>query len=257
VKVKKPKRGERDCSSGYKYSLELDKGLGIFKTRLVGIEWSLRKRKAAEGAEDLRVKKATTTTSSSSSSSSNSNSNSGSSSSSSQAGTALTNTKYILAPMVGASELAFRLLCRRYGTTLAYTPMINSERFAVDAAYRKQEFQVTAQDRPLVCHFSANDPSTFLKAAQFVEHECDAIDLNLGCPQRVAAQGHYGSFLLDPVDRPLVLDMVRTGSKGISIPMFVKIRLLNSIEETVRTCPTPSFLQTYTYTYTSRSPTQL
>lgn len=35
--------------------------------------------------------------------------------------------RFILAPMVGGSELAFRLLCRRYGTELAYTPMMNSE----------------------------------------------------------------------------------------------------------------------------------
>lgn len=32
--------------------------------------------------------------------------------------------QYILAPMVGASELAFRMLCRQYGSDLAYTPMV-------------------------------------------------------------------------------------------------------------------------------------
>jgi hypothetical protein len=60
----------------------------------------------------------------------------------------------ILAPMVGGSELAFRLLCRRYGADLAYTPMMNSDRFAVDEEYRKEEFQTGPEDRPLVAHFS-------------------------------------------------------------------------------------------------------
>jgi len=144
--------------------------------------------------------------------------------------------KRILAPMVGASELAFRLLCRRYGATLAYTPMMSSDRFAVDPLYREQEFQTVPEDRPLVAHFSANDPDVFLAAAKHVEHTCDAIDLNLGCPQRVAHSGHFGSFLLDPEDRPLVLKMVNTLSTNLSIPLFVKIRLLNSVDETTELC---------------------
>ena len=57
-----------------------------------------------------------------------------------------------------------------------------------------------------------------------------------GCPQRIAHSGHFGSYLLGDEDRALVLDIVRTVSAGISIPMFVKIRLLNSPEETLQLC---------------------
>eukprot|EP01038_Epipyxis_sp_PR26KG_P005647 gene5647-7798_t len=152
---------------------------------------------------------------------------------------------YIVAPMVGGSELAFRVLCRRYGATLAYTPMMHSDRFAVDEAYRRDEFQTIAPnnsdnnsevDRPLVAHFCANNPNTFLKAAKYVESMCDAIDLNLGCPQRIAYSGHFGSYLLDEEDRSLILDIVKTVSSGISIPLFVKIRLLDKVEDTIRLC---------------------
>jgi tRNA-dihydrouridine synthase 1 len=144
--------------------------------------------------------------------------------------------KNILAPMVGGSELAFRLLCRRYGTDLAYTPMINSERFAADSLYRGEIFQTNEHDKPLVAHFSSNNPKTMLEAALLVQDRCDAIDLNLGCPQRVAFVGHYGSFLLDDIDRPLVLSIVKTLSDNIKIPVFVKIRLLETVPDTIKLC---------------------
>jgi tRNA-dihydrouridine synthase 1 len=144
--------------------------------------------------------------------------------------------KYILAPMVGASELAFRLLTRKYGAQLAYTPMMSSTSFARDEAYRKREFQTIPEDRPLVCHFSANNPEDFAKAAQLCEPYCDAIDLNLGCPQRTAYVSHFGSYLLGKEDRELVLSIVRAAVKAVSIPIFCKIRLLDTLEETVELC---------------------
>jgi len=144
--------------------------------------------------------------------------------------------KYVLAPMVGASELAFRLLCRRYGTQLAYTPMMSSSKFARDPNYRKEIFQTTLEDRPLVAHFSANDPDEFAQAAALVENDCDAVDLNLGCPQRTAFVGHFGSYLLGAKDRDLLVRIVRRASESVSVPIFVKIRLLNTLEETIELC---------------------
>lgn len=40
-----------------------------------------------------------------------------------------------------------------------------------------------------LCQFCANDPDVFIQAAQLAQDYCDAIDLNLGCPQMIAKRG--------------------------------------------------------------------
>jgi tRNA-dihydrouridine synthase 1 len=225
-KSKKVKYG-----SNYKYFIQFEDEINVFETRLIHLEYEIIKSGKKRKILDISDGKAAN-------------------------GPQLIDRdslKYIVAPMVGASELAFRLLCRKYGATLAYTPMINSEKFAVDAEYRREEFQTTPEDRPIVAHFSANHPQTFLDAARHVEGKCDAIgnnmilakyfemslfiaDLNLGCPQRVAFSGHFGSYLLGDEDRELVLSVVKTLASNISIPVFVKIRLLNTVSETITLC---------------------
>jgi tRNA-dihydrouridine synthase 1 len=142
--------------------------------------------------------------------------------------------KYFAAPMVDQSELAFRLLTRRYGAEVTYTPMFHSRLFAESEKYRSQHFTTCPEDSPLIVQFCGNDPQTLLAAARHVEDKCVAVDLNLGCPQGIARKGNYGSFLLDEPEK--VCAIVRTLHQNLSVPVTCKVRMLPSQEDTINLC---------------------
>ena len=149
--------------------------------------------------------------------------------------TTMNSAKYWVAPMVDQSELAFRILCKSHGADAAYTPMLHARIFNENAAYREEHFTSTFEhpemDRPLLAQFCANDPETLLAAARHVEPYVDGVDINLGCPQRIARKGRYGSFLMN--DIPLVESLVKILAHNLSVPVTVKIRRFPDLQETI------------------------
>ncbi|XP_030444110.2 uncharacterized protein LOC115666539 [Syzygium oleosum] len=139
--------------------------------------------------------------------------------------------KLMVAPMVDNSELPFRMLCRKYGAQAAYTPMLHSRIFTENEKYRSMEFTTCKEDRPLFVQFCANDPDILLEAAQRVEPYCDYVDINLGCPQRIARRGNYGAFLMDNL--PLVKSLVQKLALNLNVPVSCKIRVFPKLEDTL------------------------
>ncbi|KAL8999875.1 MAG: hypothetical protein Q9169_001416 [Polycauliona sp. 2 TL-2023] len=152
---------------------------------------------------------------------------------------------------------AWRLLSRSFippsqqSSLLAYTPMLHARLYQEAQSYRDHHFQPTRilrsnpdsgseayldgnpiYDRPLIVQFCANDPNYLLQAAIRVAPYCDAVDLNLGCPQGIARKGHYGSFLQESPD--LIHTLISTLDKNLDIPITAKMRILDTKEDTLR-----------------------
>ena len=47
-------------------------------------------------------------------------------------------SRLIVAPLVGQSDVAWRMMLRRHGAQLVYSQMIDSEKFVADEQYRKE-----------------------------------------------------------------------------------------------------------------------
>ena len=71
-----------------------------------------------------------------------------------------------------------------------------------------------------------------LQAAQRVEDVCDAVDINFGCPQAIAKNGHYGAFLQEDWD--LIAKLVAILHEQLKVPVTCKIRILETTEKTVQ-----------------------
>lgn len=158
--------------------------------------------------------------------------------------------KRIVAPMVEHSELPWRILSRRHGAELIYSPMINAKIYAQNnrGAHRVREGFFNREfgeegahelkvgdkndtDRPLIVQFCANDPDQLLYAAKTVEDRCDAVDLNLGCPQQIARRGNFGAFLQE--DWGLIFQLINRLHLELAVPVTAKFRVLETTEKTI------------------------
>lgn len=147
--------------------------------------------------------------------------------------------RFVLAPMIGQSDICFRVLCRRYGVSLCYTPMYLAKNILSgmheEEIMKNTEFE---SDNLLIIQLAGNSTTEMIEAARKIQPYASAIDINFGCPQKCAELGQYGSFYLEN-NLEGACAMIGDMKNSTEVPITVKMRiqsggLLHTIEVALR-----------------------
>jgi nifR3 family TIM-barrel protein len=144
----------------------------------------------------------------------------------------------ILSPMAGVTDVAFRVLCRRYGAGMTCTEFVSSAALARNSeAQRIRENPCAGELVPLATkRMLATDPSEkpvavqlfganaheVVAAAQSVEQQFDVIDMNCGCPAYKVIKTGAGSALLNEPHK--IAKLVEEVAAAVKRPVTIKIR---------------------------------
>ncbi len=145
----------------------------------------------------------------------------------------------VLAPLVGGSDLTYRLLCRKYGAEVTFTEMIQATYFNnIDLVKKSGSTQVDfdPSDRPLILQVAAtvDEADEVIKMVNnpIFKGHIDGVDLNCGCPQGFAMKRGIGAALFRFPDQ--YVELVRKIAANIPYPLSVKCRMHeDGIEPTI------------------------
>jgi tRNA-dihydrouridine synthase B len=131
---------------------------------------------------------------------------------------------FILSPMAGLTDSAFRRLVKRLGGCgLVVTEMVSSEGVVRGLGRTFEHAEFAEEERPVAVQLFGGDPGRMARAAQQIEQlGADVVDVNMGCPVPKVAKGMAGCRLMRDPERAAAIVSAMAGA--VSIPVTVKIR---------------------------------
>lgn len=149
----------------------------------------------------------------------------------------------MLAPMAGATDHAFRTVCRSFGAEYLVSEMVCAKALCYEQKIKKS---ITASpsktaplaairegELPMAVQIFGSEPSFMAEAAKMIAENSyrgttslftpTAIDINMGCPVPKVVSNGEGSALLKNPD--LASEIVEAVVKAVDIPVTVKIRI--------------------------------
>jgi tRNA-dihydrouridine synthase B len=131
---------------------------------------------------------------------------------------------FVVAPMAGMTDSAFRRLVKRQGGCgLVVTEMVSSEGLVRGIDRTLEYAEYTEEERPVSIQIFGGDPVKMADAAQVVEGMgADIVDVNMGCPVPKIAKHNAGcSLMREPEHAATVINAM---AKAVRIPVTVKMR---------------------------------
>lgn len=137
-------------------------------------------------------------------------------------GTVKIKGKTVLAPMSKVTDIAFRTLCKRYGASLIYTEMVNTNAILRKNKATLKKIKFTSEEKPIAVQIFGSSEDKILKAAKIIkENDVDIIDINFGCPDTQIINQGAGSALLK---RPAKIEKIISKLSSIG-NISAKIRI--------------------------------
>lgn len=129
-----------------------------------------------------------------------------------------------LAPMEDVTDIAFRLMCKRFGADMVYTEFVSSDALIRSVNKTQEKLVVAEEERPVAIQIYGKEVDAMVEAARLCEVASpDVLDINFGCPVKKVAGKGAGAGMLRNI--PLMLEITREVVKAVNIPVTVKTRL--------------------------------
>ena len=141
-------------------------------------------------------------------------------------GARLAHNPFLMAPMAGVSDGAYRLMARAGGAALAYTEMVSVAGIHYGGEKTWDLVYPIEGEPDIAVQLFGSRPEQFREAAAAVQQRLKErlvlIDVNMACPVPKVTRKGEGSALLDDPKR--ATDIVRTCLAETTVPVTCKIR---------------------------------
>ncbi|MCW5213086.1 tRNA dihydrouridine synthase DusB [Desulfobulbus sp. TB] len=132
---------------------------------------------------------------------------------------------FILAPLAGYTDLAFRLLCREMGAGLVVSEMISCHGLFYGQEKTLLMLKTVSAERPWAVQLFGNEPELMGQAAALVsKRPVDCIDINMGCPVRKVIKKGSGAALMKADNLQTAEKIIQAVVANTHCPVTVKFR---------------------------------